>query len=115
MGHSNDMRSVDNLVDRYLGSDYDKIIQIANNLDDLLELLAHFRLHQAADNVDSNFVFLQPVLSGTWVINHNMAKFPSVAIIDDNGELMDGVIDHVDTDNLTITFSQPVKGKATLN
>lgn len=115
MSHQNDMRSVSALVDRFIGTDYDKIRAIANNLADLLELLEYFRQQQANNLTDANFVHDQTVLATVWTINHNMAKFPSVGLIDQNGELMGGIVDHVDNNNLTVTFSVPVMGTATLN
>ena len=115
MSHQNDMRSVSALVDWFIGTDYDKIRAIANNLADLLELLEYFRQQQANNLTDANFVHDQTVLATVWTINHNMAKFPSVGLIDQNGELMGGIVDHVDNNNLTVTFSVPVMGTATLN
>ena len=115
MAHNNDMRSSTALIHRFIGTDYDKIMQISNHLPELLELLAFFQQQQSNNLTDANFVFTQNTLSPLWNIHHTMGKFPSVSVINQDGELMGGIIDHIDEDNLTISFSVPVKGTATLN
>lgn len=64
---------------------------------------------------DKNFVFNQGMPSTFWQIQHNLDKYPSVTVIDSSGEVMEGAVDYVDKDNLTITFSAGFSGKATLN
>lgn len=64
---------------------------------------------------DKNFEFNQPTPSAVWNINHNLQKYPSPIIIDSAGDEVEGLIKHIDKNNISITFSAPFTGKATLN
>jgi hypothetical protein len=62
-----------------------------------------------------NYIFDKQVASATWVILHNMGKFPSVTIVDTANDEIDAEVKHNSNTQLTITFSAPVSGKAYLN
>jgi len=64
---------------------------------------------------DKSFTFTQPTPSVQWTIQHNMNKFPSVSVVNNNNVLMYGETTYVDTNNLTINFSAGFSGKAYLN
>jgi hypothetical protein len=65
---------------------------------------------------DKTFVFSQiSTASDTWVINHNLLKFPSVTVVDTAGSVVQGEITYTDNNNLTLTFSAAFKGTAYLN
>ena len=64
---------------------------------------------------DKNFTFTQPTPSAEWPIQHNMDKFPSVSVVNNNNILMYGNTTYVDKNNLTISFSAGFSGKAYLN
>lgn len=64
---------------------------------------------------DANFVFNQDTASDTWKIKHDLNKLPSVTIINTAKEQIFGDITYDDENNVTIVFSAPVSGKATLN
>jgi hypothetical protein len=64
---------------------------------------------------DKDFVFTQAAPSATWSIQHDMDKFPSVSVVNNNNVLMYGNITYVDKNNLTINFSAGFSGKAYLN
>jgi len=66
-------------------------------------------------NDDKTFVFVQATPSTDWSIQHNMNKFPSVAVVNNNNILMYGDTTYVDKNNLTINFSAGFSGKAYLN
>lgn len=63
----------------------------------------------------TNFVHDQQVASATWVIPHNMGKFPSVTIVDTANDEVEGEVRHNSINQLTITFTAAVAGKAYLN
>lgn len=66
---------------------------------------------------DKNFVFTQAIASDTWVVTHNLNKYCSVTITD-NQVLPLVVIGNIKYDTLdqcTITFSAPFSGKAFCN
>ena len=64
---------------------------------------------------DKNFVFTQAVASNTWVIQHNLNKFPSVTSVNVNNIEMFGEVVFADVNNLTINFTSASSGKAYVN
>jgi hypothetical protein len=48
-------------------------------------------------------------------IEHNMGKFPSVTIMLANGVEIEGDVQHTDANELTVTLSEPLTGKISLN
>lgn len=64
---------------------------------------------------DKNFIHTQGVPSATWVIQHNLGKYPSVTVIDTAGTEVEGEVRHVDVNNLVLEFSAGFAGTATLN
>lgn len=66
-------------------------------------------------NLDKSFSFEQPMSSTIWTINHNLGKNPSVTIIDYSGNNLNGLIEYIDLNNLTITFSPAASGNVYLN
>lgn len=63
----------------------------------------------------NNFVFDKQVASSVWVVVHNMGKFPSVSIVDTANDQVEGEVRYNSNNQLTITFTAPVAGKAYLN
>ena len=112
MSHLNDHRSTVSLVERYIGTPYDKINKLLENLPDLLALLEFFKGYSV---VDAKLVFDQTSASDTWVVNHNFGKFPSVETVDLNKNEMEGEVVHTDNNTLTIYFNSPVSGHAYIN
>jgi hypothetical protein len=64
---------------------------------------------------DKNFEFTQASPSTTWSVSHDLNKFPSVTVVDSAGTQVIGDVQHIDNDNLTITFINQFSGKAYLN
>ena len=64
---------------------------------------------------DKNFVFTQAVASNTWVIQHNLNKFPSVTSVNVNNIEMFGEVVFADVNNLTINFTSASSGKSYIN
>ena len=64
---------------------------------------------------DKNFYFTQTTASNTWVITHNLNKYPSATIIDSAGTEVVGNITYNSLNQITITLSGAFKGSATLN
>lgn len=53
--------------------------------------------------------------TSTVSVAHNLAKRPSVTVIDSAGDEVEGDINYVDMNNLIITFSAPFSGVVILN
>lgn len=65
---------------------------------------------------DKTFVYNQTdTASDTWIIEHNLDKYPSVTVVDSAGTVVEGDIKYDSLNRVTITFSGGFKGKATLN
>ena len=63
----------------------------------------------------SNFVFNQSIASATWVVQHDLNKFPSVTVVDSNKDIVYGNVRYNTLNTLTITFSAPFSGQAYMN
>jgi len=67
------------------------------------------------DMGDKNYVHNQSVASATWNVQHNLDKFPSCTMVLSTGQQGYGDVTFIDENNLTITFSGAVSGKAYIN
>ena len=83
------------------------------NVSDLLYY--DFAVFQLSSQQSPTFTFNQIVASTTWVINHNLSKFPSITVIDTAGTVVTGEYTYTDNNNVTLTFSAGFAGKAYLN
>ena len=61
------------------------------------------------------FIFEQAVAATTWDINHNLGKFPSVTVINNNNIVINGEVTYIDNNNVQLNFSAGFSGKAYLN
>lgn len=57
----------------------------------------------------------QGLASTVWTIEHNLGFYPSVTVFMSSGDVVEGAIEHQDTNNLTITFSVAISGTAYLS
>ena len=64
---------------------------------------------------DKTFIFTQGVPSVQWNVQHNLAKFPSVSVVNNNNVVINGEVTYVDTNNVQLDFSAAFAGKAYLN
>ncbi|MDB3913302.1 hypothetical protein N9378_00430 [Flavobacteriaceae bacterium] len=64
----------------------------------------------------ATYTFTQASSSATWVIEHNLGKFPSATVINSANDVIIGDITYNTENKLTITFTTgPNTGKAYLN
>jgi hypothetical protein len=84
---------------------------ITGNIALQTDLYSYIQLFTKRDN----YIHDQQLSSITWNIVHNMGKFPSVTILDTAGDEVEGDVTHISINQLTITFSAAVAGKALLN
>ncbi len=54
------------------------------------------------------------IVASTWIIDHNLNKYPQVTLIDDEGNLFDADILYNSLNQVTVVFSEPTSGKAVL-
>jgi len=69
---------------------------------------------------DITFTHNQNSTSDTWVITHNLMRFPSVTVVDSGDSIVQGTVVYNSNKQLTITFFQKgvalaFQGKAYLN
>ena len=64
---------------------------------------------------DKTYVYTQGSASTSWLIYHNMGKFPSVTVIDSANSIVFGEVTYIDENTLEINFSGAFSGKAFLN
>jgi len=63
----------------------------------------------------NTFIFEQAIASDTWVITHNLNKYPSVTIVDSAGNVFTPAIQYDSKNQVTVTMNGATTGKAYLN
>lgn len=64
---------------------------------------------------DKAFLYTQSVPSDTWVITHNLNKYPSITVTDSAGSIVVGEYTYLSTNQVQCSFSGEFSGKACLN
>lgn len=64
---------------------------------------------------DLNYTHFQDVPNDTWVVTHNLGKYPSVTIIDSAGDLVQTDIIYLDENTIKLEFNGAFAGKAFIN
>lgn len=64
---------------------------------------------------DKHFKFDQNELSDTWLIEHNLDKYPSVIVEDTAHDQVFGSVQYISRNVIKIIFSSPIRGTAFLN
>ena len=69
---------------------------------------------------DITYTHNQTSTSNTWVVTHNLNRFPSVTVVDSGGSIVVGTVVYNSNKQLTITFfsggsALAFQGKAYLN
>lgn len=62
-----------------------------------------------------SFMHEQGVASDTWVIEHNLNKYPSITLVDSAGTVFQAVVLYNDLNKCTICMNGATTGKAYLN
>lgn len=63
----------------------------------------------------AGFVYEQGIASDTWVILHNLEKYPNVSVVDSGGTVVIGDVNYDSNNQITITFNGSFSGKAILS
>ena len=67
------------------------------------------------EQVRDYYLHNQITASATWTVTHNMNKYPSINIVDTSNDIIMGEVRYNSLNQLTITFTAAVSGKAYLN
>jgi hypothetical protein len=54
------------------------------------------------------------IVASTWIIDHNLNKYPQVTLIDDDGNEFEADISYNSLNQISVVFSEPTSGKAVL-
>lgn len=68
-----------------------------------------------AQIIKGNYTHIQSSPSTTWNVTHNLGFFPSVTVVDSANEKVEGEVQYIDTNTLTISFSSGFSGNAYLS
>ena len=79
------------------------------------KIVYDFALFTLASQGSPTFIFTQAVAATTWNILHNLGKFPSVSVINNNNVVINGEVTYIDNNNVQLNFSAGFSGKAYLN
>jgi hypothetical protein len=66
-------------------------------------------------STSSKYEHTQSTAATVWTINHNLGFIPNVYTINGSGQEIEGKVTPVNTNTITITFSDPVSGVAYLS
>lgn len=69
----------------------------------------------AAGLADANYVHPQIGASASWVIVHNLNKYPAVVVVDSGGNVAIGDVVYNSVNQVTISFATAFSGSAYLN
>jgi hypothetical protein len=64
---------------------------------------------------DKTYKHTQGSSSASWVVTHNLDKYPSVTVVDSAGTVVIGIVDYNSLNRATITFKAAFSGKAYFN
>jgi len=80
-----------------------------------LDKLYDFAVFTLSSQGAPTFVFTQGAAAAQWSIQHNLGKFPSVSVINNNNVIINGEVKYIDNNNIQLNFSAGFSGKAYLN
>ena len=66
-------------------------------------------------DADNTFIYTQSTPAAVWLINHGLGRYPAVDVVDSSNSEVDGDLQYLDSNHLSITFSAPFSGEAYLN
>ena len=82
------------------------------NVDDLTTFIGN---SAALNNLTDTYIYEQVTPASTWVIAHNLDKYPSVTIVDNYNRQFEGHVEYTDSNTITVALSATITGKAYLN
>lgn len=64
---------------------------------------------------DKSYIHEQTEPKSTWIINHNLGKYPCINLVDDNNIMIMGEIEYISENEIIARFNKEYTGKAILN
>lgn len=93
----------------------------------LIEILPKRNVGECVGDINANFKYLdrtsndksvsfeQSAPATVWVVLHELDKYPSVTVIDSDGELTLCEIEYTNENTVTLRFSEPTAGMVYIN
>ena len=75
----------------------------------------YYGVIEAQSAADKTYIHNQGTASNTWVVNHNLEKFPSITVVDSANRVVIGDVIYNSENQLTVTFNGSFSGKAYAN
>ena len=95
---------------------FDALFKIDTQLTVVGEGLINAITSDGVVTITSNtYIHEQGITSDTWIIEHNLNKFPSVTLVDSAGTQFQGRVEYIDENVCKVTMNGATKGKAFLN
>lgn len=66
-------------------------------------------------NENISYMHNQLSASNEWIIQHNLNKYPNIAVVDSAGNVVVGEIKYISANEVQLNFNAPFSGKAYLN
>jgi hypothetical protein len=63
----------------------------------------------------TTFTYMQSSPSAFWTIAHQLNRFPSIEVTDSTGRVVEGDLQYIDANTLSVAFSAPFSGEVYLN
>ena len=70
---------------------------------------------QQSPPTDYTYTHNQITPTNTWIITHNLSKYPSVTVVDSGGTVVLGGVKYINENQIEINFTSGFSGKAYLN
>lgn len=64
---------------------------------------------------DLNYIHYQDSPQDTWIIQHNLDKYPSVTVVNSAGEIVQADVTYLDSNSIRVEFIGAFAGKAFIN
>lgn len=101
------------------GTKYEKVTNVDIDVTDsgvtITSLSAFDGYYLVTNGVHATYTHVQDVAEDTWVIEHNMGKYPRYTFVDDNMDVIEGGVHYDSLNQMTVTFSEAESGMAFLD
>lgn len=91
------------------------IIRIATDEEAIAGILDNIAITPRTLKLATNYVHEQAIASDTWVINHNLNKYPSITLTYTSGEMFMANTEYVSLNQVIINLDSATTGYAYLN
>ena len=81
----------------------------------IIPSVSQFVTKEELKEATDTFIFEQGIASDTWVIEHNLDKYPSVTIVDTAETIFTAQIEYNNKNKCTVYINGATKGRAYLN